>query len=73
MLTTHRKLSPIFYSNNHLRPVEAFNEVRLIRADQPWNEATETPRRDLSDHYPVYGHFEFMASSRAVMNSILWD
>ncbi|NEQ83925.1 MAG: hypothetical protein F6K26_28200 [Moorea sp. SIO2I5] len=63
MLITHRKLSRLRF----------LLKQPFIGADQQWNEVTETPRRDLSDHYPVYGHFEFTASSRGVMNSILWD
>ncbi|NES02786.1 MAG: sphingomyelin phosphodiesterase [Okeania sp. SIO2F4] len=52
-------LDYIFYSNNHLRPVKAVNEVLLIRADKEWKKTGETNQQDLSDHYPVYGRFEF--------------
>ncbi|NEQ84148.1 MAG: hypothetical protein F6K26_29410 [Moorea sp. SIO2I5] len=63
MLTTHRKLSRLRFLLKQL----------FIGADQQWNETTEIPLQDISDHYPVYRHFEFTASSRAVMNRILWD
>jgi sphingomyelin phosphodiesterase len=68
---TRTYLDYIFYSNNHLRPAEAFNEVRLIRADKEWKGITKTSHQDLSDHYPVYGYFEFKKTSQRIINNIL--
>lgn len=69
-INTRTYLDYVFYSNNHLRPAEAFNEVRLIRADQKWKGITKTSHQDLSDHYPVYGYFEFKKTSQRIINNI---
>ncbi len=47
--TSHRLIDYLLYSNRHLRPVAAFNQVRRPRAEG----------RDLSDHFPVHGRFVF--------------
>jgi hypothetical protein len=53
-------LDYVFYSNDHLRPCNSSNELRLIRAREPWREFFwEDWYWDLSDHYPVEGKFTF--------------
>jgi endonuclease/exonuclease/phosphatase family metal-dependent hydrolase len=42
-------LDYILYSNNHLKPILSYNEVIKVKIGG----------KDLSDHYPVHGHFEF--------------
>jgi sphingomyelin phosphodiesterase len=55
-------LDYILYSQAHRRPIQAFNEVRMFRSDEEWKEfAWEYALWDLSDHYAVYGRFEFPA------------
>lgn len=41
--------------SDHLKPIDSLNEVRIFRGieDDIWGEF------DLSDHFAVYGHFEF--------------
>lgn len=46
-INTRTYLDYVFYSNNHLRPAEAFHEVRFIRADQEWKGITKTSHQDL--------------------------
>lgn len=54
------------YSNNHLKPIKSFNEVKLIRSKKGWKEyAFEKTYWDLSDHFPVHGHFEFKKSTNS--------
>lgn len=53
-------LDYVLYSREHLAPVACSQEVRLMRASQPWH--TSLKRRefwDLSDHYGVVGRFRF--------------
>jgi len=48
------------YSNRNLRPVTASNEVRIIRSEEEWKEYFwEHALWDLSDHYALYGRFQF--------------
>ena len=48
-------LDYVLYSEAHLRPVSAFNDVRPVAA----------AGRPLSDHFAVHGHFVFEAASRS--------
>lgn len=50
----------VLYSVEHARPTEAFNQVRIIRAPEPWRQYFwQDWRHDLSDHYAVHGHFVY--------------
>jgi endonuclease/exonuclease/phosphatase family metal-dependent hydrolase len=64
-------LDYVLYSRNHKPPIKlrtvsqvyvpaALNRVMFYRADNGWREYThEWYMWDISDHYPVYGHFQF--------------
>lgn len=53
-------LDYVLYSRVHLLPREARNEIRRIRSVSAWKEFPfEKDSFDLSDHYPVFGHFRF--------------
>lgn len=55
-----RYVDYILYSVDHLRPISAFNQVRIIRSPEPWRQYFwEDWRLDLSDHYAVLGHFAY--------------
>jgi len=57
-------LDHVFYSRVHRRPIQSLNTVRMVRASEEWKElVVETARWDLSDHFPVQGHFEFQPPS----------
>ncbi len=50
----------VLYSVDHALPTDAFNQVRIIRAPEPWRQYFwQDWRRDLSDHYAVLGHFVY--------------
>lgn len=50
----------VLYSLDHAQPTEAFNQVRIIRAPEPWRQYFwQDWHRDLSDHYAVLGHFVY--------------
>lgn len=53
-------LDYILWSKAHLKPAASLNEPRILRAAQEWKEfGWEYAMWDLSDHYPVYGRFNF--------------
>jgi sphingomyelin phosphodiesterase len=53
-------LDYVLYSRAHLRPKTSYNEVRMIRADREWKSfPTDKAKWDLSDHFAVFGRFEF--------------
>lgn len=53
-------LDYVLYSNKHPAPKQAYNDVRMIRSDEEWKEFTwEDAMWDLSDHYAVFGRFDF--------------
>ena len=57
-------LDYVLYSKKHLRPIDSpsdsYNEVRIIRSNEEWKElGFEHAYWDLSDHYPVLGHYRF--------------
>ena len=53
-------LDYILYSKNHLQPKKAKTEILIPRTNTPWNNKwNKKGRFDLSDHYPVFGYFEF--------------
>lgn len=53
-------LDYVLYSNNHLRPYDSYNEVRMIRSSEEWKEFFWEPAMwDLSDHYAVYGRLSY--------------
>jgi sphingomyelin phosphodiesterase len=55
-------LDYVLYSNAHRRPANSFNEVRMFRSSEEWKEYFwEYALWDLSDHYAMYGRFEFAA------------
>lgn len=55
-----QQLDHVLYSQSHKQPVQSFNAVRLLRSETGWKEyGFEGERWDLSDHYPVHGHFVF--------------
>jgi endonuclease/exonuclease/phosphatase family metal-dependent hydrolase len=57
---TREYLDYILYSNEHLRPRNSLTQVLPIKADKKWKEFSwEGGNWDLSDHFPVYGRFEF--------------
>lgn len=47
----------ILYGTDYQKPVTSFNEIRIFCLSKPWG----TVYNDLSDHYAVYGCFEFPA------------
>ncbi len=61
-------LDYIFYSKDHLQPIESFNEMRMINITDPYT-CTSTGISDLgkkleyvtavSDHWFIYGYFKF--------------
>ncbi|MGQ0836375.1 MAG: tachylectin-related carbohydrate-binding protein [Gammaproteobacteria bacterium] len=53
-------LDYVLWSGAHMRPLDAINEVRILRSFTEWKELPhEKGLWDLSDHYPVYGRFLF--------------
>lgn len=60
---TREYLDYILYSNTHLQPETSFNRVLKILSEQGWKPFNwvywQCQRWDLSDHYAVYGHFDF--------------
>lgn len=55
-----RYLDYVLYSADHLEPIRAFNQVRIMRAPEPWRQYLwQDWHRDLSDHYAVLGHFTY--------------
>ncbi len=59
-------LDYILYSKDHLKPTKSFNRVLLFKAHKDWADDMkkldlpgQTTLFDLSDHFPVYGHFVF--------------
>lgn len=55
-----RYVDYVLYAVDNLQPVSAFNQVRIIRAPEPWRQYFwQDWRRDLSDHYAVLGHFSY--------------
>lgn len=50
----------VLYSRDHVAPTSSFNEVRVLRPDDEWQgHRLQGSRWDLSDHFPVYGYFNF--------------
>jgi sphingomyelin phosphodiesterase len=65
--TPSEYLDYILYSKVHRQPIKAFNEVRIFRSGEEWKEFPwEKALWDLSDHYAVYGHFEFAEAPHKV-------
>jgi endonuclease/exonuclease/phosphatase family metal-dependent hydrolase len=57
---TQRYVDYVLYSVDHLSPIRAFNQVRIIRAPEPWRQYFwQNWHLDLSDHYAVLGRFDF--------------
>ncbi len=57
---SNEMLDYVLWSNTHLAPVSAKNEVRMPRAAKGWKDLlTENERWDLSDHFPVYSRLTF--------------
>jgi sphingomyelin phosphodiesterase len=53
-------LDYVLYSRNHLRPVNAIAETRLIRSQFGWKEFFfESNIWDLSDHFPIYARLQY--------------
>jgi len=53
-------LDYVLFQKSHLTPPISRNEVRMLRSHQGWSEDADLPSLwDLSDHYPVLGHFQF--------------
>lgn len=53
-------LDYVLFSKAHKQPRGAFNEVRILRSHVEWKEFVfEKAMWDLSDHFPVFGRFEF--------------
>ncbi len=62
--TTRRYIDYALYSIDHLSPISAFNQVRIIHSAEPWRQYLwQDWHRDLSDHYAVLGHFEYAENS----------
>ena len=60
-------LDYVLYSKAHLRPSQAFNEVRMLRSNEEWKEFVwEAALWDLSDHYAVFGRLEFPGAPHKV-------
>ncbi len=60
----------VLYSNNYAKPIKAFNKVKLLRSNKEWKEYIfEKAYWDLSDHFPVHGHFEFKKTINANVTS----
>lgn len=58
--STKEYLDYALYSRAHLVPQNSFNEVRMIRSLTEWKEFFwEVAYWDLSDHFAIYGRFEF--------------
>lgn len=57
---TQRYVDYVLYSVDHLRPITAFNQVRIIRASEQRRQYFwQDWHLDLSDHYAVLGHFDY--------------
>jgi endonuclease/exonuclease/phosphatase family metal-dependent hydrolase len=55
-----RYVDYVLYSTRHLKPLRAFNQVRIMLAPAPWRQHFwQAWRRDLSDHYAVLGRFDY--------------
>jgi endonuclease/exonuclease/phosphatase family metal-dependent hydrolase len=55
------------YSIEHLMPISAYNQVRIIRAPEAWRYFFwQNGQRDLSDHYAVLGHFVYARGANRV-------
>ncbi|CAF1678613.1 unnamed protein product, partial [Didymodactylos carnosus] len=48
-------LDYVLYSKTHKLPIQAYQKVILLKTNVEW----KYNYYDLSDHYPVLGHFEF--------------
>ena len=63
--TACQYLDYILVSENHATPVRERTYVLRPHAADPWRlDPLASPRRDLSDHYPVLGRFEFAFPAR---------
>lgn len=59
--TVQRYVDYVLYSVDHLSPIRAFNQVRIIRSPEPWKQYFwQDWHVDLSDHYAVLGHFDYV-------------
>jgi len=48
----------------YAKPTKSFNEVKLVRSEEEWKQYNfEKANWDLSDHFPVHGHFEFSTTN----------
>ncbi len=55
-----RYVDYVLYSIEHLAPVRAYNQVRIIRTPESWRTFFwQSGHYDLSDHYAVVGYFVY--------------
>jgi endonuclease/exonuclease/phosphatase family metal-dependent hydrolase len=61
---TQRYVDYVLYSVDHLSPISASNQVRIIRSPDPWRAYFwQDWHLDLSDHYAVLGRFAYPHNS----------
>ena len=67
-LEKSRRLDYILYSKLYKHPENSYNEIRPITSITNWKTKDFYPTNDLSDHYAIYGFFDFSEPEPILVN-----